>query len=98
MRFEQVEVGFAAVGGGVPEHVVVVGEVGEEDAQEETCCCEDVVSWCCVVIVGMRRDVLRLWWTGVRLRPMTMNCAKVVPAILVDGTAEYAQGMWGGMS
>ncbi len=39
--FEQLEVGFSVWGCG-PEHVVVVGEGGEEDADEETGCFEGV--------------------------------------------------------
>lgn len=55
--FLEVEVGGARVQGGVggadrvggrgPEDIVVVGEVGEEDAEEEACCCgcDDVLVW-----------------------------------------------------
>lgn len=42
VRLEDVEVDVAGAVGCRPDHVVVVGEGGEEDPEEETCCWEGV--------------------------------------------------------
>jgi hypothetical protein len=50
-----------------------------------------VVSWCCVVMEDMRRKVEGCGEWGIDSRPITINWAKLAPAMLIDGIAEYAQ-------